>query len=147
MRLYYRRLWNWSSFKYEYKWDTDSENGSNAVRVPGFSYYLTTVFNDSVMDNISGEAEDYFMKDGNDSPKTCDPATYDNLSNRDWVNSNDSFGDTVKFISTAEYSELVYDGYAVPISSELADEEYTFPLFVFDADGQYVHYGDWPLKP
>ena len=146
MRLYYKSVMT-GFLKWEYKWDTESENGSNAVRVPGFSYYLTTVFNDSVMDRISGEAEDYFMKDGNDSPKTCDPATYDNLSKKSWVNSNTDFGNTVKFISTAEYSELVYDGYAVPISSELADEEYTFPLFVFDADGQYVHYGDWPLKP
>ena len=140
MRLYYetRGVLFWT----ETKWHTDSENGSNAVRVPGFSYYLTTSFTDELMSNISGEAKGYFTRTGNNSPKTCDPATYAQLSDLTWVNSNNG----VNFITTSIYPTLVNADYAVSYSADLAEKSYPFPAFLQDADGKYVHYGDWPLS-
>ena len=131
MRLYYEwRLFNGT------KWHTDSENGSKAVRVPGFSYYLTTVFTDEIMANVSEEAREYFERASNNKPKTCDPVSYENLSDFTWVTSNDTYGNTVKFIATELYPTL-----------EKANNSYPFPAFNFVMKGEekiYVHYGDWP---
>ena len=133
MRLYYEwRLFNGT------KWHTDSENGSKAVRVPGFSYYLTEVFTDEVMNRVSDEAREYFERASNNKPKTCDPVTYENLSNFTWVNSNDSSGNTVKFVATELYPEL-----------RKAEGEYPFPAFTYimqNGEKVYVHYGDWPAN-
>lgn len=133
MRLYYEwRLFNGT------KWHTDSENGSKAVRVPGFSYYLTTVFTDDVMSHVSGDAREYFERVANNKPKTCDPVTYTNLSNFTWVNSNNTYGNEVKFIATGLYPQLMK-----------ARGDYPFPAFNFIMEGDekvYVHYGDWPMN-
>lgn len=132
MRLYYERRW------FNTKWHTDSENGANAVRVPGFSYYLTEVFTDAVMSHVSDEAREYFERAANNKPKTCDPVTYENLSNFAWVNANDTYGNTVKFIATELYPEL-----------KKAQGDYPFPAFTFimqDGEKVYVHYGDWPAN-
>lgn len=133
MRLYYE----WSLFNGT-KWHTDSENGSKGVRVPGFSYYLTTTFTDEVMGHVTNEVKKYFVGSVNNRPKTCDPASYEKLSNMNWVNSNTDFGDPVRFISTELYPEL-----------KKLPEGYPFPVFNFvmkNGEREYVHYGDWPTQ-
>lgn len=144
MRLYY----------YSGKWHTEYENGSNAVRVPGFSYYLSSVITESMLDKNSSDCTRYYeyrepgiFHLADDRPKTCDPATYTQLSNLAWVNSNkdNSQKKIVYFVATSLYPTLVNADYAVPYSDDLAGQNYPFPAFVVDADGNYVHYGDWPL--
>lgn len=137
MRLYYETrmvgILNWQT-----KWHTDSENGSNAVRVPGFSYYLTTVFTDEVMSHVPSEVRAYFERVANNKPKTCDPVNYENLSNFAWVNSNNTYGNEVKFIATELYPVL-----------QKAQGDYPFPAFNFimeNGEKVYVHYGDWPIE-
>lgn len=131
------------------KWNTEYENGSNAVRVPGFSYYLNSVITKELLDKNSSDARRYYEYQWSlfaSRPKTCDPATYVQLSNFTWVNSNNG----VKFISTSLYPTLVNAGQAVTYSSDLKGKNYPFPAFTYrlDANGQrvYVHYGDWPLQ-
>lgn len=145
MRLEFREV-RVSLLKKEWKWDTDSTNGdTTGVRVPGISFYLTTVLTDDMI-NKSG-AKEYFQDNTTlleKKPKTCDPATYAQLSNMEWVNEN---SDTDTHLEkTASYDYPVKATYAVPYSSDLKDESYPFPAFVTDADGNYVHYGDWPLQ-
>ena len=145
MRLYYEwRLFNGT------KWHTDSKNGANAVRVPGFSYYLTTVFSDAIMNQVSSEAKDYFIHAGNNSPKTCDPVLYQDLRNFEWVNSNTKYGDAVKFQPTVLYDKLENADASYPYDTEkLMNKTYPFPTFNFIMEGNeklYVHYGDWPLE-
>lgn len=146
MRLYYERRWNLEKFKYETKWHTDYENGDAAVSVPGFSYYLDSVITSEMIAKNEDDAKRYYeyrkswFSDA--SPKTCDPASYENLSNLDWVKSNDA----ATFFATNSYPTLKNATYAVPYDAKLQGEMYPFPAFVTDADGNYVHYGDWPLQ-
>lgn len=125
------------------KWHTDSTNGSTTgVRVPGFSFYLTS---DKVNEQIrKSGAKEYFTRDGSNKPKTCDPATYTQLSTMSWVNENSDTG--TKLAATASYTYPEEVDYAVPYAKDLEGKDYPFPAFVKDADGNYVHYGDWPLN-
>jgi len=145
MKLVYERRMT-GFLKWETKWHTDSENGSSTgVRVPGFAYYLTTVYPDVV--SKSG-ADEYFTDSGNKKPKTCDPATYTQLQNRTWLNSNTDFGNAVKFIPTSIYGEIQYidAAHSYSDSASLDGQTYPFHAVVRDAEGNYVHYGDWPLN-
>ena len=149
MRLVYETR-TVSLFFRETKWHTDSTNGaSTCVRVPGFSYYLTSVITDEVMNKISSEAKGYFQDNTtiwDEKPKTCDPATYAQLSDLTWVNSNTSSGKTVAFIGTDIYSTLMKATVSVPYADALEGQAYPFPAFITDANGNYVHYGDWPTE-
>lgn len=133
--------------KWETKWHTDSENGSSTgVRVPGFAYYLTQVYPNVV--SKSG-ADKYFVDSGSQQPKTCDPATYTQLQNKNWLKSNRDFGNEVRFIPTSLYSDIVYTDAAHSYyydKNSLQGKTYPFPVVVKDAEGNYVHYGDWPLN-
>ena len=140
MRLYYE----WRLFDGT-KWHTDYENGSAAVSVPGFSYYLNTIITSDMLSKNSSDAKKYYEYQwsiGGTRPKTCDPATYTQLSDLTWVNSNNG----VKFITTELYPTLTNADYVVSYSDEFVGKDYPFPAFVQDANGKYVHYGDWPLN-
>ena len=142
MRLIYENRMT-GFLKWETKWHTDSTNGaSTGVRVPGVSFYLATDKANELV-NKSG-AKEYFQAGGGTSPKTSDPATYAQLSNMAWVNNNDDTGTHLE--TTASYDYPVKAMYAVPYDSDLDAKEYPFPAFVTDENGNYVHYGDWPLQ-
>lgn len=121
-------------FQWEDKWDTDSEKGTG-VRVPGMSYTLTSIYEEAV-DKNSGEANNYFVKNGNDG-RTCTYISYDHLSDLAWVLANT---DNIMRSGKGEAA------YSYPVSSFLKSMAYPFPAVVTDVNGNYVHYGDWPVR-
>ena len=69
--------------------------------------------------------------------KTDDPITYDDLSNiknlkSKWKLNNDDMSHSAT--------------YSYPQKDSLEGASYPFPAFIKDAEGNYVHYGDWPTK-
>ena len=128
---------------WETKWHTDLDNGSETgVRVPGFSFYLTDVFTEENVNKSS--ATEYFQDSGNKKPKTCDPASYLQLSSMAWVNNNNDTNTHLEVTTT--YTYPMQADYSMPYDRSLYGKSYPFPAFVQDADGKYVHYGDWPLS-
>ena len=153
MELVYeeRLVWDVWRFVYVEKWHTDCSADDILVRVPGFAYYLSNTYTDKMVED--SEAKEYFQNQSKDKLKTCDPAKYTQLSNFDWVNSNKDFKNylgvrqEVKFDPTDSYSILQDAKHVYPYNTkELAGVPYPFPAFVKDAEGKYVHYGDWPLN-
>lgn len=135
---------------WETKWHTDSENGdTTGVRVPGFAYYLTSAYPDIV---ARSGADEYFLDKTTlfeKKPKTCDPATYNQMRNKNWLKSNRDFGKEVRFISTSIYSDILFTDASHSYyydKDTLEGQTYPFPVVVKDAEGDYVHYGDWPLN-
>ena len=134
------------------KWHTDSENNNeHFVRVPGFAYYMTSIISDNIVDK--SEAKEYFQNNGSKKPKTCDPARYNQLANLSWVNRNSDFKNyegkykPVEFQTTNLYPSLQYATYSYADNSKAYEGmSYPFPAVVKDAEGNYVHYGDWPLN-
>ena len=61
--------------------------------------------------------------------KTCDPAAYEVLSNLPGMPNED-----MKHAATGSY----------PLDESLLGQTYPFPAVITDAEGNYVHYGDWP---
>jgi hypothetical protein len=61
--------------------------------------------------------------------KTCDPADYSLLS--DLANMPNA---DMQHEASASY----------PVDKNLAGQKYPFPTVITDAQGNYVHYGDWP---
>lgn len=144
MRLYYKyKLFNGT------KWHTEYENGDSAASVPGVSYYLNTVITEGMLDDNSSDATRYYEYKSRACPKTCDPATYAQLSNEDFLKSNNG----VTFIFTEQYADIKMkeEVSVVPLTSDFDGKSYPFPAFTYYLDQVgnkvYVHYGDWPLAP
>lgn len=119
-----------------YKWSTAKTTGSaTGVRVPAMSYYLQPVYQEH-LDKVGSEVKEYFEKSGSDKPRTCESISYEHLSDMNWIMKNTNVGDGELTVQKADITEAY----------ELKDMPYPFPAFVRNAEGKWIHYGDWPLN-
>lgn len=131
----------------EWKWNTEDISGSTeGVRVPGMSYYLDTFFFDH-QDELNAakkydEVEAYYS----DSPQTCRETTYAYLSDIDALNKTEKVSEEINRRTYTEYFAGNEAYYSYPVASYLKSMAYPFPAVITDANGNYVHYGDWPVK-
>ena len=77
---------------------------------------------------------------------------------KETVSSSVSVGDSGKGVTADTLKKMTFNkgggaaasgiadaSHSYPDSSDLAGSAYPFPAMVVDADGNYVHYGDWPV--
>ncbi len=114
--------WTTKCFVKDLGWSTSTSN----------SYYLSSVITHEKTDD---ETQKYFMKYtykyllvlSRVHEATCNEISFESLSDM-----------------TSTYSLQAVNSY--PYAEELQGQAYPFPEFITDANGNYIHYGDWPTE-
>lgn len=118
--------WSTKCFVKDLGWKTDTSN----------SYYLSSVITEEMEEKVDDETKEYYqyykkfvllLLKTVTHEQTCESISYEDLLNM-----------------TGTYSLQAVDSY--PYAEELQGQDYPFPEFITDANGNLVHYGDWPTK-
>ena len=127
-------------------WQASANDSYRGASVPGYAYYLGDDRTKAIIQNNTDECKhfyEYYRSSlfGN-NPKTCDIATYYQLSDFEWLKLNKSF----YRVDETDYIGVDFEPSLIYAQLQHSNNGYPFPAYLIDENGQYTHYGTWPER-